>query len=527
MSSPPSTTKGVAGRTNYEAWDKKTSTLLKELEREEDREQQDAKEALGLDGKYATSEAEATERAKALKLKDTKQKLQNYQDRESQLIHTLEHLDFSNKDKHTYTITKNDIESGRRLLNITNLTGPGTIVLSQDLSLLENIIPTNTALTPKQYAEDAENECAPNTNKTTTILGLIKVTMSHLSNCKVIVKCKILTGLIELSYCKNVTLCVEKGATASTIQADLCEGLKLEFHDASSMSSSSWGDSQTDRIYHAGVKDMSVKIYKQESLTMAKEEIDYLKDGAKAIGNASAEEVQFITSVVNQQLITERIVQNSNNGTKSVPMTERERINHQKKKQEVQNSMEEHVKKSVKFITKNGTKEDFVSSSSALDNIMEEVYTDTAKLDVEAIKEECEMQKKKGNEAFSSGEYAQAVLFYTLGLDKVAELQSTTNSANLDDVAPILYSNRAACFLKLGHHEKALDDTNKSIQLNPTYVKAIFRKGLALHAMKRYSEAMPVLAQAHKIEPKNKQIKQALQFAEIGHTKEMRERMNR
>jgi tetratricopeptide (TPR) repeat protein len=79
----------------------------------------------------------------------------------------------------------------------------------------------------------------------------------------------------------------------------------------------------------------------------------------------------------------------------------------------------------------------------------------------------------------------------------------------------VLYSNRAACFLKLGQHEKAEEDAAKALSINPSNLKANFRKGLALHAMGQYYTALPVLAQAHKMEPKNKQIKQALQFCEI------------
>uniref|UniRef100_A0A7S0GC99 Uncharacterized protein n=1 Tax=Proboscia inermis TaxID=420281 RepID=A0A7S0GC99_9STRA len=89
----------------------------------------------------------------------------------------------------------------------------------------------------------------------------------------------------------------------------------------------------------------------------------------------------------------------------------------------------------------------------------------------------------------------------------------------------VTLSNRSACFLKLGHHEKALADGTEAELLNPQYVKGIFRRGLALHAMKEYQEAIPVLARALAIEPKNKQIKQALQFAEVRMQQEYRKRM--
>jgi tetratricopeptide (TPR) repeat protein len=61
--------------------------------------------------------------------------------------------------------------------------------------------------------------------------------------------------------------------------------------------------------------------------------------------------------------------------------------------------------------------------------------------------------------------------------------------------------------------------------MEPTYIKAIFRKGLALHAMGRYQEAIEPLAAALKLEPNNKQVKQALQFAEVRMHQEIRKRM--
>jgi len=206
-------------------------------------------------------------------------------------------------------------------------------------------------------------------------------------------------------------------------------------------------------------------------------------------------------------------------------MTESEYQAHEEKKRQIRKKVEEHVQKSVKIVTKDGKKENLdpsVDSSKENEDKIEEVFSDMVMIEMENIKKECELQKKKGNEAFGLGEYAQAAMYYSLALDKATELQSSTI-----DFVHVLYSNRAACFLKLGHHDKALDDANNALKLEPLYVKALFRKGLAYHAMKQYKEALPVLAEAHKLEPKNKQIKQALQFAEVGFTQEMRRRMDR
>ena len=48
-----------------------------------------------------------------------------------------------------------------------------------------------------------------------------------------------------------------------------------------------------------------------------------------------------------------------------------------------------------------------------------------------------------------------------------------------------------------------------------TYAKAHFRRGLALHALGRYREALPELGKARDLEPKNAQVADAIRFAEM------------
>lgn len=116
--------------------------------------------------------------------------------------------------------------------------------------------------------------------------------------------------------------------------------------------------------------------------------------------------------------------------------------------------------------------------------------------------------KCAGNQAFGNREYAQAAVHYTMALE-------SGGAAPAGRGAAVLYANRSACFLKLGDHAKALADADASVAADGAYCKAHFRKGLALHALKRYRDALPALAQAQKLEPKNKQIAEALKFAEM------------
>lgn len=127
--------------------------------------------------------------------------------------------------------------------------------------------------------------------------------------------------------------------------------------------------------------------------------------------------------------------------------------------------------------------------------------------------------KAKGNEAFAAGEYAQAVLHYSMAIDKT----DATTTPSTD----VLFSNRAAALLKLGEHERAAADAQTAIERNPANCKAHFRLGVARHAMGKYREALEVLGKAHQMEPKNEQVKQALQFSQVRMEQEMRKRMEK
>lgn len=52
------------------------------------------------------------------------------------------------------------------------------------------------------------------------------------------------------------------------------------------------------------------------------------------------------------------------------------------------------------------------------------------------------------------------------------------------------YSNRAACYTKLGALPEGLKDANKCIELDDTFVKGYSRKGAIQFFMKEYDKAL-------------------------------------
>ncbi|TAD83068.1 MAG: glycosyltransferase family 25 protein, partial [Bacteroidetes bacterium] len=241
-------------------------------------------------------------------------------------------------------ITRHDMEAGTRVLRIVDTDGAllpsttttttvggngeskSTIVLTQDLSHLESKIPIGTPKTPTSEQQQQQQQTQEQEQQHQSVFGLIKVFLQHVSNCTILIKCKLISGTLELHHCDNLTIQIYgPNATVPTVQMDLSNNIVLEFHDAPSgknpttaMASSSseqivrlyWGEDKDDRIFHAGVQNMTVRLYRDgflEHETIA----DYLRDGAKPIGNATAEEMQFVTSV-QQKKNTKKMIQKTN-----------------------------------------------------------------------------------------------------------------------------------------------------------------------------------------------------------------------
>jgi len=113
-------------------------------------------------------------------------------------------------------------------------------------------------------------------------------------------------------------------------------------------------------------------------------------------------------------------------------------------------------------------------------------------------------KKMAGNEAFKEGSWKQAAVYYMEGL-----------SLPTTPIHHILHSNCAACFLKLGRPDKALEHSDKGLELNPEFSKSHFRRGLSLQALERFMDAFTSFETALSLDPKNVQAKSALQLCEV------------
>ncbi|KAI5013959.1 hypothetical protein ZWY2020_055349 [Hordeum vulgare] len=124
--------------------------------------------------------------------------------------------------------------------------------------------------------------------------------------------------------------------------------------------------------------------------------------------------------------------------------------------------------------------------------------------DAERAKKELEQQeyydpkladeeREKGNEFFKQQKYPEAIKHYTEALRR-----------NPKD--PKVYSNRAACYTKLGAMPEGLKDAEKCIELDPTFSKGYTRKGAIQFFMKEYDKAMETYQEGLKHDPSNQEL---------------------
>ncbi len=407
----------------YNKWERKAKSLVEETETAEEKEKEEDLKKVGLKD-APKSAAEAKDKAKFKALKEAKKQWDGKKVQEEELKFILSE--------------KKDVE-----IELTQ-----KITLGKPVLVIKDCERVKVVMPPMLQGSKSP---------------LIKVFIDGCVDCQFFVACPLLVG-IDISHCENSSVHLLSGgaATVRTIQIDLCKGIKINFRNNAM--------GKDSKIYHAGVENFEVvssngdnetKVAHESYTHLVKDEM--LKDGTPA------EEVQFVTQLVDNKLKTEYVLRVGNQ-----PTTQRELDGKEiKVKQEPTNKLKA-----------------------------------------------AEMDKLGGNEAFSEGNYAQAMVFYTKSIDAVKMMPMEKKP----DLLHICYSNRAACWLKLGQPEKALSDAKNCVSLAPKYVKGLFRAGLAHHALGQYQQAGPYFVKALDIQPKNKQVKDALKFAELKLRQEMMKR---
>ncbi|XP_026520816.1 mitochondrial import receptor subunit TOM34 [Notechis scutatus] len=92
--------------------------------------------------------------------------------------------------------------------------------------------------------------------------------------------------------------------------------------------------------------------------------------------------------------------------------------------------------------------------------------------------------KQAGNEQFRNGQYGQAAALYGRAL----ELLEAAGDVNTEEKS-VLYSNRAACYLKDGNCSLCIKDCSAALDLVPFGIKPLLRRAAAYEALERYNLA--------------------------------------
>uniref|UniRef100_A0A8B9BD27 Sperm associated antigen 1 n=1 Tax=Anser brachyrhynchus TaxID=132585 RepID=A0A8B9BD27_9AVES len=92
--------------------------------------------------------------------------------------------------------------------------------------------------------------------------------------------------------------------------------------------------------------------------------------------------------------------------------------------------------------------------------------------------------KREGNELFKGGQFGEAVLRYSEAIEHVVGL-----GEQIPDDLSILYSNRAACYLKEGNCSDCIQDCNRALELQAFSLKPLLRRAMAYESMERYRQA--------------------------------------
>ena len=291
-----------------------------------------------------------------------------------------------------------------------------------------------------------------------------KLFIEDCTRCEVKVDGVIVTQSAEVWNCVDCSMAVM--TQLCTIQVDGCAGQRLRFNKTEFFGA----------VVHATCTDKLLlqfeHIVSQLCLVEAEDganERHLASVSADPNGSKGSGEIaQFITRVVNGAILTERVVR----GKDEFPTTAREML----------------VARNEAALAGD------LSAKASIET------SGDSKINADTTADRAETRKDKGNEAFKEGNYPQAAVFYTQCLELVPAHH-------------VALANRAACFLKMGEHGKALDDSIKCAEVAPEYVKGHFRKGLSLHALGRYGEAGCSLEIAERLDPRNKQVVEALKMA--------------
>ncbi|KAL3810563.1 hypothetical protein ACJIZ3_000686 [Penstemon smallii] len=112
--------------------------------------------------------------------------------------------------------------------------------------------------------------------------------------------------------------------------------------------------------------------------------------------------------------------------------------------------------------------------------------------------------KLEGNSFFKDGLYEEALSKYELAIQIAPDGPSST------EIRSMCYANRAACFSKLEKFEETIKECTKALELNPTYIKALLRRGEAHEKLEHYEESIADMTKILELDQSNDQARRTI-----------------
>jgi tetratricopeptide (TPR) repeat protein len=126
--------------------------------------------------------------------------------------------------------------------------------------------------------------------------------------------------------------------------------------------------------------------------------------------------------------------------------------------------------------------------------------------------QDAEELKKLANDLFIANKFAEAEVLYNQAL-------SLTDK---DDLKVLLHTNCAAALIGMHKYEEALFHANAAIALDPTWVKAYYRKSSALESLNRFREMYDTWIDAGKVCENNQALIKQFKAAQQKWSKQFR-----
>ncbi|XP_033614836.1 sperm-associated antigen 1 [Fukomys damarensis] len=156
------------------------------------------------------------------------------------------------------------------------------------------------------------------------------------------------------------------------------------------------------------------------------------------------------------------------------------------------------VEKECSKIDEDYKEETIVDNKSHLSKI--ETKIDTAGLTEKEKGFLATREKEKGNEAFSSGDYEEAIMYYTRSISALPTVAA--------------YNNRAQAEIKLQNWNRAFQDCEKVLKLEPGNIKALLRRATTYKHQNKLQEAIEDLRNVLEVEPHNELARKTLSEVE-------------